>query len=184
MDSKADPFLQVIGADGRLPDSVKALHRGEGRYSGRCSITRGRGVLIAFALRIAGFPPEGDDLPVTLDIRKIGDCWRWDRDFAGHQTYSRISFDPRRGYVREQIGGLTIWLQPVATDTGLAIEIRRLCLLGIPCPGFLLPRSASTEGEDAQSRFRFDISARVPGLGLLIRYKGWLIPDHARRGPD
>ncbi|EEE37808.1 hypothetical protein RKLH11_1645 [Rhodobacteraceae bacterium KLH11] len=134
--------------------------------------------MVALALRIGGFPHEGTDLPVTLAIRQSGTDWLWDRNFAGHRTSSRLSFDHARGWVREQIGGLTIWLQPVRNKAGLAIEIRRLCLFGIPCPGFMLPRSASTEAEDAQARFCFDISARVPGLGLLIRYRGWLVPDH------
>ncbi|KIC43399.1 NAD(P)-binding dehydrogenase [Ruegeria sp. ANG-R] len=137
--------------------------------------------MIALALRIGRFPPGGDDLPVTLNIRRAEAYWVWDRDFSGHRTLSRVSFDQTRDCVREKIGGLTIWLQPVPTETGLAIEIRRLCLFGIPCPRILLPRSASTESEDAQSRFRFDISARLPGIGLLIRYRGWLAPDHTQR---
>ncbi|MEX0308160.1 MAG: DUF4166 domain-containing protein [Ruegeria sp.] len=183
MDSKGDPFLQALGTNVRLPGPVKDLHKNEGQYSGQCSVTRGRGVLVALLLRIGRFPPEGDNLPVTLNIRKAGAYWHWDRDFAGHQTCSRVRYDPIRGCVQEEIGGLTIWLRPVQTDTGLAIEIRRLCLFGIPCPGFLLPRSASTEAEDAQSRFQFDISARFAGIGLLIRYKGWLAYDHKQREP-
>ncbi len=182
MDTEHDPFLQTLNSVTGLPQPVRALHGEQGRYAGRCTITRGRGMLVALALRAGRFPPAGDDLPVTLDIRRSGDCWVWDRDFAGHRTRSRLSFDRTRGYVREQIGALTIWMRPVPTGTGLAIEIQRLCLLGIPCPSFLLPRSASTEGADAQARFRFDISARVPGLGLLIRYQGWLTRDHAEPG--
>ena len=182
MDSDRDPFLQALGIDEAVPGLVRDLHSGEGRYSGRCSIQRGRGVLVALALRIGRFPPAGEDLPVTLTIRKSGAYWQWERDFAGHKTRSRITFDPLCGMVREQIGGLTIWLQPVRTDKGLTIEIRRLALFGIPCPGFLLPRSGSTEAEDVQLRFRFDISATAPGLGHLIRYQGWLEPVHEPRG--
>ncbi len=182
MGSEPDPFLQALGAGVAVPGSVRDLHSGEGRYSGRCSIQRGRGALVALALRIGRFPPAGEDQPVTLAIRRTGAYWQWNRDFAGHKTRSQISFDPLRGWVREQIGGLTIWLQPVRTDTGLIIEIRRLALFGLPCPGFLLPRSTSTEAEDAQSRFRFDISATAPGLGHLIRYEGWLEPVHEQSG--
>ncbi len=184
MASDADPFLQALGEYNGLPASIQQLHSREGRYSGRCSVTRGRGWLVALMLRIGRFPSEGRDLPVNLRIKKSGSNWQWDRDFAGHRTRSRISYDSRLECVREQIGGLTIWLQPVQTDMGLGVEIRRLSLFGLPCPGFLLPRSASTESEDAQSRFRFDISAHAPGLGQLIRYEGWLTSDHEQRGSN
>ncbi len=182
MDSEHDPFLQPLDMGEALPSAIRALHTEAGRYSGRCSITRGKGLLVALALRIGQFPPEGDDLKVTLNIRRVDGDWCWDRSFAGHQTRSRISFDQKSGCVRERIGGLTIWLRPMRTEIGLQIAIHRLSLYGIPCPDFLLPRSASTEAEDAHGRFSFDISARALGLGLLIRYRGWLTPDHEGQG--
>lgn len=184
MVSESDPFLQALGDDQDLPVSVLALHGDEGRYHGRCDVTRGRGALVALALRAGRFPPEGNDLPVTLNIRRDCDGWHWERDFDGHITRSRLIFDARRGCVREQIGALTIWMRPMRTETGLAIEIQRLRLFGVPCPRFLLPRSCSTESEDTQARFRFDISAHLPGGRLLIRYRGWLTSDNANRGAD
>lgn len=182
MGSELDPFLQALDGNEHLPAAVMELHCGQGQYSGRCDITRGRGLLVALALRAGRFPSEGQDLPVSLTIGRHGRQWLWDRDFAGHQTRSRLSFDPIHGGVKEQFGALTVWIQPVPTATGLAIEIRRLSLFGIPCPRFLLPLSASTESEDSQSRFCFDISAHMPVIGLLIRYRGWLTKDNAKRG--
>ncbi len=179
MASEHDPFLQALGVDEKLPEAIQKLHSAEGHYSGRCSIIRGRGPLVALALRIGGFPPEGDDLQITLTIRRTKGHWIWKRDFSGHETCSRISFDRRYNCVHERIGGLAIWLQPVRTEAGLSIQIRRLALFGIPCPKFLLPQSASTETQDSMDRFCFDISAYVPGLGLLIRYSGWLEPDRS-----
>ncbi len=182
MDSDDDPFLQALAGGRGLPPAVRALHRREGRYLGRCDVTRGRGPFVAMALRAGRFPPSGQDLPVSLNIQRDGDRWIWTRDFAGHKTRSWLSFDQSRDCVREQIGALTIWMRPSPAETGLSIAIHRLCLFGIPCPRFLLPRSASTEGEDDQSRFCFDISAYLPGGGLLIRYQGWLAPDNENQG--
>lgn len=73
-------------------------------------------------------------------------------------------------------------MRPELNESGLSVGIERLCLFGTPCPRFLLPRSASTECEDGQSRFQFNISASLPGFGLLIRYEGWLVPDHVNQG--
>ena len=182
MGSEQDPFLRALGRDADLPTAVWGFHHGAGRYCGRCSITRGRGGLVALALRAGGFPPAGEDLPVSITIRRTGDLWFWERDFAGHITRSRLGFDAGRGCVREQIGALTIWMRPVAKESGIAIGIHRLSLLGIPCPRRLLPRSASIESQDGQARFCFDISARLPGVGLLIRYSGWLVPDNEKPG--
>jgi hypothetical protein len=38
--------------------------------------------------------------------------------------------------------------------------------------------SLATETVDAAGRFRFDVEMRLPfGLGRLVRYRGWLVPD-------
>lgn len=182
MDSESDPFLQALGDCHSLPPAVLRLHKREGRYHGRCTIERGSGLFIALALRAGRFPPEGQDIPVSLNIQREGDQWLWERDFAGHKTRSWLSFDRNRDCVREQIGALTIWMRPTPTESGLSLSIERLCVFGIPCPRFLMPQSTSAEGEDGQSRFQFNISASLPGFGLLIRYQGWLTPDHINQG--
>ena len=34
----------------------------------------------------------------------------------------------------------------------------------------------------AQGRFRFDVALFLPLIGLLVHYRGWLVPDDERRG--
>ncbi len=174
-----DPFLQALPSQIRLPDPVRTLHSSEGVYIGRCRIQRGKGWLVAMVLRIVRFPPSGEDVHVRLTIQRTGSRWSWERNFGGHITQSTLTFDGKTGCVREQLGPFAVQLQPVSNGRGLMIEIKRLSVLGIPIPAFLLPRSATTEWEDEHGRFRFDVSASAPGLGLLIRYQGWLTPDHA-----
>jgi len=133
---------------------------------------------VALVLRAAGFPPNGQDVPVHIKISCNGESWVWVRDFGGHETRSNLRFDYRSGCVREQFGTLAVWLRPELHDTGLHIGIKRLTVLGLPVPQRLLPRSTTREWQDEEGRFRFDVAASAPGLGLLIRYQGWLTPDH------
>lgn len=174
----ADPFLQALPSGVDLPAKVRELHSGEGIYSGRCKIERGQGGLVALMLCAGRFPPDGDDIPVCVTISRTGPRWTWERDFSGHKTRSRMTYDRKAACVRESFGSFSIWLLPEWTGHRLNIAIRRLTILGIPIPAFLLPRSSTVEWQDEQERFRFDVSARMPGIGLLIRYRGWLTPDH------
>lgn len=177
-DERPDPFLLALPQMDDVPPALRDLHSRPGTYSGRCDIERGKGLLIANLLRIGRFPGSGRDLPVKFVTRSERDHHIWSRDFAGHITRSHLYYDGHRNCVREKLGGLTMWLRPVLTQRGLSIEIERLTVFGIPCPAILLPRSATLEWQDAQGRFRFDVSAEVPGLGRLIRYHGWLTRDH------
>nr|WP_171237345.1 DUF4166 domain-containing protein [Ruegeria sp. HKCCA5763] len=177
-----DPFLQALGSVEYLPAAVLRLHSTEGLYSGQCDIEPGRGVLAAVATYLAGFPPSGKDVAVSVSIRDRGKAVSWERDFGGHRTTSHLTYDENRKCVREDFGAISIWLRPAWQNDALHIEIHRLTIFGILMPAFALPRSRTREWQDAQGRFRFDVSARAPGFGLLIRYRGWLTPDHTMQG--
>nr|WP_247744259.1 DUF4166 domain-containing protein [Ruegeria sp. R14_0] len=165
-----------------LPEAVRALHSVCGQYSGRCTIKAGGGMLVALALRCARMPPDGRDVEVKVSITRNGAGWLWTRDFGGHTTRSRLSFDHRSNCVRERFGPVSIWLKPVSSNHLLSIQILGLKFLGIPCPKPLLPRSKTIEWQDESNRFRFDVSAEMPVLGPLIRYQGWLTSDHEQKG--
>ncbi len=177
-DITGDPFLCVLGEAPDLPDVVRALHTQPATYSGMCDIERGRGIFIALLLSAGRFPPSGKNIPVILHVKRQGGCWQWSRDFRGHKTRSNLFYDAGRDCVQERLGGLCLWLKPVLSNDELSIEIIRLTVFGLPCPRALLPRSATIEWQDGSGRFRFDVSARVPLLGQLIRYQGWLVRDH------
>ncbi len=182
IDPGKDPFLRVLDSEVHLPDAVKRLHSRPAAYTGLCDIERGKGIAIAIALAIGRFPRSGTDVPVSMHIQKEGEVWTWDRNFSGHRTRSELSVDTRRNSVKERFGSLCLWLRPVPSGSNLHIEITRLTVFGVPCPRALLPQSATVEWQDNAGRFRFDVSARVPGLGQWIRYQGWLAPDRSATG--
>ena len=172
-----DPFWRAIEAGGlNVPEGVAAFHRGLGvrRYAGQCEITRGRGVLVRLGLGLAGFPPAGSGVPVRLmlDVRDDGAVWV--RDFGGHVTRSRLSWDVRRGRVMERFGPFRVAMVPELEGDVLHMRIAGLSVLGVPVPRWLVPASETREFVDEAGRFRFEVAARVPVLGLLIRYAGWV----------
>lgn len=174
-----DPFLQTLPMGTSLPKALQALHSTGGFYSGRCSVTPGRGWLAKLALRFAGMPFGGDDIPVRLGVEKEGSAWIWTRDFDGHITRSQLTLDQDMGCVREQFGQVCVWLKPVVANERLEIQILRLSMLRVAFAKVLLPQSKTVEWQDDDGRFRFDVAARMPFFGDLIRYKGWLTYDHA-----
>jgi NAD(P)-dependent dehydrogenase (short-subunit alcohol dehydrogenase family) len=43
-------------------------------------------------------------------------------------------------------------------------------------PRWFVPVSRASERVDAQGRFCFDIPVVLPAVGLLVHYRGWLVP--------
>ena len=64
----------------------------------------------------------------------------------------------------------------VVADGRLELILRRWSFLGLTLPLWLGPRSLAYEsGED--DRFRFHVEIALPLVGLIVRYRGWLVPD-------
>jgi Domain of unknown function (DUF4166) len=47
--------------------------------------------------------------------------------------------------------------------------------MGIPLPGWSLPRSDTTEAADGP-RTTFDVALSLPLIGPIVRYRGWVAP--------
>ena len=174
------PFQQALGAQfATLPDVLQQFHTNTGTrvFSGRADITHGRGAYAALAVRLAGFPPPGDDVPVTLRVTPTAAGERWDRRFGNHLTCSDLHYEPAQNCIVERFGRVECDLSLGVTDHRLNVGVSGARLFGAPLPTAFLPRSESAEWQDDQGRFRFDIAAYLGRDRLLIRYAGWLLPD-------
>ena len=176
-----DPVARVAATTGLvLPPAIEALHKvaGETRFHGRCAVTRGPSLLARMALWLGGFPQAAPDLPVTLLIQPgpDGGC-TWRRDFGGHVTRSHLSVSSDGRAVMERFGPvrlrMSLWMQ----DGRLHYGIDRMHVLGLPMPRWLTPLSETSECQTDGGDFGFDVSASLPLVGLLIRYRGQLRPD-------
>jgi hypothetical protein len=57
----------------------------------------------------------------------------------------------------------------------LRFVVRRWCVWGVPLPRALAPRGDSYEFAEA-GRFHFHVEIAHPFTGLIVRYRGWLVP--------
>lgn len=180
MTEAGDPFLRAAKARGLiLPGPLADFHSGAGArsFAGQCDITRGRGALVGLLLRLGGFPSTGEGIAIRLEMRTISGLTQWRRDFGGHATVSSLRYDARRRAVVEGFGPFRVTMVPDIDDQGLTLAISRIAVLGLPLPRWIAPKSSTRESVDAAGRIRFDVSAALPVLGMLIRYRGWLVPE-------
>lgn len=165
----------TLGADfARLPPGVQRLHDQPGRWTGRTEVTRGASWPARLLTRLAGFPPAGQ-VPLIFSIAATEAGEVWTRDFGRHRTRSTLRAGPG-GTLCEVFGPFRVTMRPTVTPAGLALTVTALHLLGLPCPKLLVPRDTSTEVALPGGAVGFDIRASLPGLGLLIRYRGEMAP--------
>ena len=169
-----------------VPGVLRAVH-GAGpklTITGAASITRGRGVLARLLARIMRFPAAGENVPVSVTFERHGDCDQWTRDFGGQEFSSTFTAGTGRyeHLLCERFGPLTFGMALVPDANRLNLVMRRWSFLGLPLPRSLMPSGDSYEfAKDSQ--FRFDVEVRLPLVGFVIRYRGFLAPPCRSHDP-
>ena len=142
-------FQQALGAAFfNLPAPVRQLHavRGSARYAGIASVERGRNPLARLCARIGGLPGSMREVPVTVEFTADARGETWRRDFAGTRMTSRLAFKD---------------------------GLRLFGVLPLPARWFRGVRCCERGDE---GRYQFTVEARLPLVGHVIRYEGWLAP--------
>jgi hypothetical protein len=161
-----------------LPEQIRALHDGAARARGRAQVERGTGLLARLAAAIMGFPKAGNDVPVEVAFGRRGGRETWRRTFAG-KSFSSVQFEGRgrsEGLLCERFGPLTFALAMAIEGGRLRLMARRWSVLGMPLPLFLAPTGETYEHVE-DGRFRFHVEIGFPWTGLIVRYRGWLVPE-------
>ena len=78
--------------------------------------------------------------------------------------------------LHERVGIAEFEFKPVATADGLRLDTTGMRVLGITMPRALLPTIRSFDREFEDGSFGFDVEARLPLIGRLVRYRGRLAP--------
>lgn len=156
-----------------LPAQVQALHdvTAQVTWAGRADVERGKSITTRLLATVLGLPPAGRDLPLSVTFTPLGEAESWTRTFGSKPFTSTQS--AARSQLHERVGPvvLRMTLQPDATGLSLALVGARL--FGVPVPRPLLPLVRTRESE-CGGRYRFEVEAVMPVLGLLVRYDGWL----------
>lgn len=176
-------YRRIIGAKfDDLPARVRDLHdvRVRSQWRGHADVERGTSLLARLAAPLAALPHSARAVPLTVTLTPDDAGEVWHRDFGGHifQTQQRAG----EGAILERIGPATVSLKPLVERDSLSLSVTALRVFGIPMPRFLLPRVRTREWE-AQDQYRFEVEARLPIGGLLVRYSGRLAPDATASQP-
>ncbi len=160
-----------------LPPSVRALHQGHGRrrYHGKVEVDRGRGVLARLCAWGARLPRAGRGA-IQVDIDADESRERWSREFPGSVMRSRLWMRDQR--LCERLGLARLAFDLGVEDlpgTGNAIvwRVASVRVLGLPLPRQWFRGVVAREYE-RDRRYRFDVAATLPVVGLLVHYRGWL----------
>jgi hypothetical protein len=177
---RSDLFALAMHRDfSRLPETIRIIHsrRQCASASGRCDVDRSGNPLALliralFRMPRAGPRPAGEPCAspsaaapsIGSAISPTASCVRASAARASRARSPNVS-------------------APSCSPSGLRWDGTRLHyqivkgkLFGIRLPRALLPRVAAFE-QVVDDRFRFDVSLRVPLVGLLAHYRGWLLPD-------
>jgi len=170
-------YRRVLGPSfDALPARVRDLHdiQGPSVWVGMASVERGRSLVSRLAAAVSGLPPAGPDQPLRVTFEPAGGRETWLRQFGG-APFRSVQYE-RGGLLRERVGPTTFVFTAVASAEGLALQLEGFRVLGVPLPRLLHPVVRTFEGE-RDGRYHFEVEARLPLFGLLVRYGGWLTPQ-------
>jgi NAD(P)-dependent dehydrogenase (short-subunit alcohol dehydrogenase family) len=173
----ASPFRRWLGeAVDVLPPAIRALHDDplERSASGTVTVTRGTNPIAALMCRILGFPPNGADLPLTVEFepRGAGEIWRRVFPTSTFRTHLK-PWPGRNGAMRECVGPLAYGFRLETDAQGLRMVFEGWWLCGIPLPRALGPRVAAAQWQEGDD-YGFSVHVSVLGLGRVIAYRGRL----------
>lgn len=169
-------YRRVLGAGfDALPARVRELHdlHGPSVWVGVANVERGRSLVSRLAALASGLPPEGRDQPLRVTFEPVGGKETWSRQF-GSAPFRSVQYQ-RGGFLLERVGPTTFVFSALASPEGLALRLDGFRLLGVPLPRLLHPAVRTFESE-RDGRYHFEVEARLPLFGLLVRYAGWLQP--------
>jgi hypothetical protein len=174
-------YRRLLGdAYAQLPEPIQAMHDLAGTLAveGRATIARGHNLVARAIAAAVGFPPAGENVPVKVLFTRRDGRETWRRTFADHsftstQEEGRGSFDR---LMCERFGPFAFGLALEREADRLRLVVRRWSVFGIPLPRALAPFGSAYESAE-DGRFHFHVEIKVPVIGLVVGYRGWLVPQ-------
>jgi hypothetical protein len=173
-------YHRALGEAWRLlPQPLRAMHDLKDVLvaEGRATVERGRRPDAWLIGSLFGFPRAGRDVPVKVSFRLQGGREIWRREFAGRVMHS--TQEEGRGrferLVCERFGPFCFGLALVLADGRMNIVVRRWTAFGIPMPRSWAPGGDAYESAE-DGRFNFHVEIGLPLIGMIVRYRGWLVP--------
>jgi hypothetical protein len=175
-------FPTLLGPDAwqALPAPVQRMHGSPVRVvaEGEADIEGASHLIARLLRRLLGLPEPAPRQALRVVITPDGMQETWARHFVSRRMQSVLSRREGSPLLYERLGPTT--LDFVLRRDGDAIDwsLQHVWAFGIPLPracfGSILSRSGCADG-----RYTFTVDTRLPLIGRLVAYRGWLeiVPD-------
>lgn len=171
----ASLFLNLLGTQAdALPSQVRRLHAlpMPVELRGRAQASAARGLLARLCAFVAGLPRADGEVPACVRLVSPSPGVEiWTREFGTSTFRSRLR--AVNGELHEQLGPVRIRFRLHGDAQGIVWAPLAIDVLRIPLPRRLLACVFARESEH-DGRYRFDVAAALPWIGLIVRYEGWL----------
>lgn len=166
-------FPDLLGdAFTTLAAPVRRVHGGGShRFAGTAIVERGTSLVARWICAVASLPPSLKDVPVVVATEELGDQERWTRSYG---TSTPMCSELRRDgtLLVEHLGPATMTFRLAADCGAIVWKLVRVTALGcpLPLPWFDVTARSGSDGY----RYRFEVDAKLCGIGRIIRYEGIL----------
>ena len=171
-------FKRVLGPSfAQMPKVTQRLHRGAPAVfgEGEADIAPPQNLAGRFFSALFRFPKPGKAQPVFVLVEQTGHGERWLRRYPGRDMLSFMSHgDPQTQTLEERFGPFSFRMKIIGHKDGLDMAMQSARLGPLLLPRFLVPDISATERTDDQDRHLFDVSIRLPLIGQIVHYSGWL----------
>jgi hypothetical protein len=179
-DTKLAPtiYAHVLGtAFDTLDEPVRRFHAATQTFAlhGEAKISAPSNPFAYVVRKLFGFPSAAAAVPVKVEIGISERGEHWQRHFAGKlmQSWQYAGQGRDKGLIVERFGPLAFAIAVTVTDGALTMVPQRWRILGLPLPKFLMPKGQFHE-HGRNGRFNFHVDIRVPLIGRVVMYEGWL----------
>lgn len=159
----------------QLHPALRRFHAAtQASSSGTCTVRHGATWLHRIAAWWAGFPAQGTDLPLKLEINASGDVERWIRTFGPSEWETSQTL--RKGTLIESMGWTHIHLDLQEHKGGMLFQSSAVAFGWLRFPRWLTPTVWALV-TPIEKGWTIDMRVKAPILGLLLSYKGEVFPD-------
>lgn len=172
--SRASLYEQALGASyASLPAAVQRFHRltGHNVLQGWVTTHAPASALGRALAVLLGSPRKASDGPLRFELTSAPDTETWTRHFPTRTMTSRMRLVSDQ--VEEKLSAATLLFTLRADNSKLSMELTGMRFLGVPCPGWLMPKVTAEETGDGD-RLNFHVTASLPFAGTVAAYQGHL----------
>lgn len=157
----------------RLPEAVRRMHDDapQVRARGEADVGGATHPLARIARRLLRLPEPGAGQALEFSIERRADRETWTRKFADHPMRSTLTQSGTQ--LRERLGPVTFFFELRHRGDAIDWQLRGARVLGLPLPRGFFGDVISRSGSDHE-RYAFEVDVRLPLIGRLVAYRGWL----------